>query len=409
MPVDLATNDDRLYKVRACRLSSGERLPLVVDRRGIPVPLPNRWAMLLRRPQVQEKTLADEMRTIAHVHEWASRREIDLDQRFESGNGLRPFEVDALYQNLRYKRPDGRSVAGSDITDASLLNVVDWKTHAARVATARNYLTWALEQRLYHLDVADPRMPAVRERCELIRRQSLEFQRSAVSTSPSNQGLSRELRKELLDIIEPKSPRNPFSNRVRFRNYVLILLLMTFGFRRGEALKLKMVDLKVRGRNPTINIVRRPEDPDDTRANPPAVKTLGRELPLHAEMASILNEYVQHHRAQYLNADDCPYLFISGHGQPLSLRMVNTMIETLVRKNQQFAGLLRPHILRYTYNDTLRETADAEGVTSQEFQAAQNYLNGWSITSRQGMSYSRRANEERAREISAKHQERILR
>jgi hypothetical protein len=60
--------------------------------------------LFLRRPQVQAGTLADEMRTVAHVHEWAARRGIDLDERFRSGNGLRPDEANALYQNLRYER-----------------------------------------------------------------------------------------------------------------------------------------------------------------------------------------------------------------------------------------------------------------------------------------------------------------
>ncbi len=40
--------------------------------------------------------------------------------------------------------------------------------------------------------------------------------------------------------------------------------------------------------------------------------------------------------------------------------------------------------------------------------AAQNYLNGWSLTSEQGALYARRATEERAREISLEHQRRLF-
>ena len=400
--------DDRQFGVRICRLKNGERLPLVVDAVGIPVPRANQWAMLLRRPQVQENTLTDEMRTVAHVHEWASRRCLDLEGRLQSGNGLTPAEADALFQNLRYWRTSGRRVAGEPMVDARGLDIVDWKTHATRVAVARNYLLWGMEQTLYGLDVTDPRTQTVRERCEMIRRRAFEFQRPGVDTKMPRRGLSKELRNELLSVIEPDSPRNPFTRNVRFRNYVLILMLLTYGFRRGEALKIKLSDANVRGRSPRLSIVRRPGDPDDPRANPPAVKTLGRELPMHPQMARVLNEYIQFHRSQYPSADDSPFLFLSSSGTPMSIRSVNAIFTQITKRHRQFAGVLVPHVLRYTYNDALKETARSEGLDAQAFKAMQNYLNGWTLTSSQGDQYSRRANEERAREISAKHQERIF-
>lgn len=83
-------DDGRLFRVRVCRITNGERLPLVVGPDCLPVPTPNQWMLFLRRPQVQAGKLTDEMRTIAHVHEWAGRRGIDVDERFTSGNGLRP-------------------------------------------------------------------------------------------------------------------------------------------------------------------------------------------------------------------------------------------------------------------------------------------------------------------------------
>ena len=131
-------------------------VPLVVGPDYLPVPTPNQWMLLLRRPQVQAGTLTDEMRTVAHVHEWASRRGIDLDERFASGNGLRPDEANALYQNLRYERSLGRRVAARRLTNANELVVVAGATQSARVAIARDYLVWGLERTLYRLDVGNP-------------------------------------------------------------------------------------------------------------------------------------------------------------------------------------------------------------------------------------------------------------
>ncbi len=404
----IATQSERLFRVRVCRMSNGERLPLVVGPDDLPVPTPNQWMLFLRRPQVQAGTLTDEMRTVAHVHEWASRRGIDLDERFTSGNGLRPDEANALYQNLRYERSLGRRVAARRLTNASGLVVVAGATRSARVAIARDYLVWGLERTLYRLDVSDPRLAAIRDRCDILRRQAREFRRNVSEGRPDRIGLNDDQRTRLLEVIQPAFKGNPFNRPVRFRNWVLILLLLTFGYRRGEALKIYVTDVNARGRKPHIIVRRRPDDPNDTRANEPAVKTLGRDIPLDPSMADLLSRYIQHHRSQFPNADKSPFLFMSEDGKPLSLRSVNYIFDRIANMFPEFAGLLSPHVMRYTYNDMLDATMSAAKMDANAMKAAQNYLNGWSLTSEQGAQYARRANEERARTISLEHQRRMF-
>ncbi len=403
------TQDNRrLFRVRVCRMTNGERLPLIVGPDHLPVPTPNQWMLFLRRPQVQAGTLTDEMRTIAHVHEWAARRGIDLDERFTSGNGLRPDEANALYQNLRYERTLGRRTAARRLTDANELVVVAGATQSARVAIARDYLVWGLERTLYRLDIGDPRLAAIRDRCDVLRRQAREFRRSVSERRPDRIGLNDEQRMRLLEVIHPEFKGNPFTRPVRFRNWVFILLLLTFGYRRGEALKIYVTDVNVRGRKPHIVVRRRPDDPNDFRANEPAVKTLGRDIPLDPTMADLLSRYIQHHRSQFPNADTSPFLFMSEDGKPLSLRSTNYMFERVESMYPEFAGVLSPHVMRYTYNDMLDATMSAAKMDANAKKAAQNYLNGWRLTSEQGAQYARRANEERAREISLEHQRRLF-
>ncbi|MDE2481707.1 MAG: site-specific integrase [bacterium] len=403
---ELAVDSDRvaLYQVRVCRMTDGERLPLVVNRRGLPVPLANQWSLFIRRPRLQFNSLAEELRTVAHVYDWAHRRRIDLDVRLKSGNGLQPAEISALYQNLRYARPFGRQSAARRLTDVRSAQVVAGKVHAVRVATAREFLLWALERTLYRLDVADPRVLAIRDRCEQLRRLAKEYLRGSSDAGSPRVGLSTEQRVRLLKIIDPSDDRNPFSRTVRFRNYVLILLMLTFGFRRGETLKLYVSDVNVRGRRPSLRVVRRPGDANDPRAIEPAVKTLGREVPFSAEMAKLLDVYIQDHRPRFPGAGESPFLFFSEDGQPLSLRMVNAVLEQICRRFPEFDGALSPHVLRHTYNDMLSESASASGIEGETFRQAQNYLNGWQLTSDQGATYSRRAIEEQARNISLAHQ-----
>ena len=149
----IGSDSDAHYRVRVCRMPGGERLPLVVDRCGLPVPLANQWSLFIRRPRLQFNSLAEELRTVALVYDWAHRRRIDLDTRLESGNSLQPTEISALYQSLRYVRPSGRESAARRLTDVRSAQAVSSKVHAVRVATAREFLLWALERTLYRLDV----------------------------------------------------------------------------------------------------------------------------------------------------------------------------------------------------------------------------------------------------------------
>lgn len=331
-----------LFRVRVTKVTGGERLPLVVDRRGIPVPGPNQWSLFIRRPQVQQNTLIEELRTVAHLYDWATRRGIDLDERLASGNGLSPSELTALYQNLRYVRPFGRKAAARRLTDAAEIQVVNGKTHAVRVGYAREYLVWGLERALYQLDLSDLRVWEIRERCERIRRAASDFRRPSSDGVAKRIGLDREKRARLIEVINPNYPQNPFRRPVRFRNWVMITLLMTFGFRRGESLKIYVTDVNVKGRNPSLTIHRRPGDVLDTRANEPAVKTLGRKIPLSVEMARMLDTFIMHHRPRFPGADQSPFLFFSEDGNPLALRSVNAVFERIVACFPEFEGILSP-------------------------------------------------------------------
>lgn len=84
------------------------------------------------------------------------------------------------------------------------------------------------------------------------------------------------------------------------------------------------------------------------------------------------------------------------------------MLEQVVRRFPEFGGLLTPHVLRYTYNDMFVETARTTGIDGEAPKAAQNYINGWSLTSEQGALYAGRALQERARELSLAHQRRLF-
>jgi site-specific recombinase XerD len=189
----------------------------------------------------------------------------------------------------------------------------------------------------------------------------------------------------------------------------MILLMLLFGFRRGELLKLYVTNVNARGRSPWLELLRLPDDPNDTRGIEPAVKTHGRRVPLTDSAAQLLTRYIQHHRANFPKADESPFLILSSDGKPLSVRSVNAIFEQLEKRFPEFEDLLTPHVLRFTFNDSLDRIARAERLNDDAVRGVQNYLNGWSLGSSQGEHYSRRAIEERAQEISLEHQRSMFR
>jgi integrase len=387
-------------------MSDGERLYLVVSSDGLPVPLANQYGILVRRPHVQGETLQAELRVVAHVYDWACRRRIDLEQRLASGNSLNPDELRSLYQNLRFELHHAREAALARLSNVQELAIVQGDTHTARVHVARDFLAWGLARALYSLDVRDPQYRPIRDRLEQIERLAAQYRGSG--RDDDVRSLPNKLRRRLLQIVHPNYKNNPFQQRVRYRNWLIIVLLLVFGYRRSEILKICTEDLKLWGASPTITLVRRPGDPRDPRGDEPNVKTLGRELPLTKTLARILSDFVLYHRPQFPGSEKSPFLLFSANARPLSKRQVNSVMSQIIKRFPEFRGSLFPHALRHTSNDLLLETARRSGLTDELLQQAQNYINGWQIQSEQGARYTLRTIEESARKLSLQHQEEIL-
>jgi integrase len=95
-------------------------------------------------------------------------------------------------------------------------------------------------------------------------------------------------------------------------------------------------------------------------------------------------------------------------GQPLSLRGLDKIIAQIIVRHPEFSGVLTPHTLRHTANDSLSEALERNGCSIEEAAEVRNYLMGWSPTSQQGAKYTRRYIEAKAQEILLDHQRRIF-
>jgi hypothetical protein len=90
---------------RIVRLSSGERLPLLLDASGIPLFLPTIWLLAMRRKtDVASATLHADCFHLKSLYRWAMEKHIDLERRMLDGQYLTPGErvslMDACAEQL---------------------------------------------------------------------------------------------------------------------------------------------------------------------------------------------------------------------------------------------------------------------------------------------------------------------
>lgn len=325
-------------------LDSGERLPCLVESATwFPVRVATRWAVRYRRYRVQSSTLASNLRVLARVYRWA--REVagyELDERLTRGVGLRNREIESLVATLREKI-DGRTL--------------DTGAYDQHLAVAEDFLKWSLdsENRGGSSILTLEQLAAERGRIELIFRSLRIGARPSQRIEPLEDADVEAIRRT----IGPK--RNPggdlsfpgaFSAHTRLRNWLMFELTLELGIRRGELLKLRLDSLP-RGADDGIRILRRPDDPYDSRAREPAVKTAERAIPASRELLSGVRAYLTSPPPLGRVSGKSPYLFTTRRGSPVSIDTADDVIAAIGR----CSGVtpLSWHRLRHTWAERMAE------------------------------------------------------
>ena len=277
---------------------------------------------------------------------------------------------------------------------------------ASRIAIARDYIIWNLDNVLSQCEPGTLRYHHVRERRNEFAR-AMNGRMPKTSSHSSRKGLEPEAKSRLLAVVAPGSPENPFQPALQERNALIVDMLETLGLRRAELCKLKTAHLRA-GPKPTLSVERLPDDPEDRRLRQPQVKTLSRLLPLDWRLSARIQNYILGDRKQLPNAKRTRFLFLARTGEPIALTTINKIFDQIVRWHPEFDGLLTPHVLRHTANDDLSETLERSGCSPEEATAIRNFLNGWEPASKQGDKYNRRYVEARAAGVFLEHQRRIF-
>jgi len=359
---ETASGAERPFTVLRLVLESGERLPCLVDcANWFPVRVGTRWAVRHRRYRVQSSTLVSNLRVLCRLYVWAKRAAgFDLDDFLTAGKVLDSRQVESLASELRSN------------TDGS---AADTGAFDHRLSIIEDFLCWSLDSSNrgggHPLTIA--RLSAERGRLHDIIRSLRIGGRPANRIEPLEEHQLKAIR--LAIGPQGSSPSawtfpGAFAPHAQLRNWLMFEVALELGIRRGELLKLRLDSLP-RGVDDGVLILRRPDDPNDSRPHEPAVKTAERAIPASRFLLSAIRAYLTYPPPLGRVSGKSPYLFVARSGAPLSSDRADDVIVAIGRQ----AGVtpLSWHRLRHTWAETMAEVlADQPNGMDRLV-----YLGGW--------------------------------
>lgn len=407
------------YAAQRIRFQNGERHSLLQAPSGLPVHEVTLYLGKYRNKGRAANTIHFVCATLALLYRELDTAKIKLLDRLSQGQFLTAPELDRLVSATRCRVEDlNEEVAESksnviDIRHISLRRKrgeserrpVDVQTHASRLRYIADYLAYisgyvgATLPRAVRLDLeADTThaLVAFREHIpEVSKRAKLGARR----------GLSVDEQEKLLAIVHPDSPENPWARGfVRRRNWLIIVLLLATGMRRGELLGLQISD--IHASQPKLDILRRADAEEDLRTIQPNTKTNDRTIKLSPSIMRVLLAY-QKERRSIRAARSIPQLIISEDGAALSYQSIDKLFKQLRAACHGLPTAITSHVMRHTWNERFSEQAEAMKLPEVAEQRARNSQQGWSEDSKMAATYTRRYTEKKGQEISLKLQEEL--
>ena len=419
------------YRVKTIVTSSGERIPILLGRDGLPIFEPTVFSLSeVRSKNRASNTIDSYLRSVMVLLIFLELRNINLDARLKVGRllfldeiedlvGICRLPVEKIHVMLDTVQVPSTQINSSVISLEKLRmrstnideKMIDGSTAANRLRNIRDYLKWFCLGRILKSGIDSS--------LRLSLESSIEYTSNAIearlpsgtykySRIDQREGLEPVVVSLILKAINPKSQDNPWSNEhAKYRNELIILWLLNCGLRRGELLNIRISDLNFR--ESTVVVKRRADDISDPRTNQPMVKTKGREIPLSNGLLDKTSSYIMNQRLAIRGAKKHNFLFVaSDTGLPLSIPSLNKMVSVLNRNLTELNSHIFPHIFRHTWNDRFSEEMDKNRVGEEQEKKARSYLMGWSETSGTAATYTRRHVRKKAQSASLQLQKNIM-
>lgn len=411
------------YYAKRIRFRNGERLSVLQVRGGLPVHEVTLFLDGYRRQGRAANTIHVACSCIALLYRELAAAQVDLVARLRDGKFLTVPELDRLASAAQYRIDDldddsEEADSASNVIHISRIGFrrgksspperkpVDAATSASRIRYIAKYLEFIADY------VAADLPEAVQKNLQRDAARGLKVLRAHVpkvshrAKLDARTGLSKDEQDQLLRVVHPDSPTNPWERGyVRLRNWVIVVVLLATGMRRGELLGLQIGDLD--SREPRLRVYRRADTPEDTRLHQPGTKTLAREVELSPSVMKVLWSYINTHRHQVKAARKVPQIFVADDGSPLSLSSIDKLFFQLRQACPGLPVKLTSHVMRHTWNERFSEQAEALGLSSTEEERARNSQQGWSENSKTATVYTRRRTAQQGRAVSLKLQEQL--
>lgn len=288
------------------------------------------------------------------------------------------------------------------------------ETQRGRIRQLLQYLAWLFEQFHDPLAVSE----TLQDKFEKLTKKIAADARSLLHADgaegrrhPTDHAIPPHVFVRLLEIIRPSSPNNPFTQRNRLRNYLIVTLLLDTGIRRGALAKLKVSDLRSDRSGASIWIYQQRDDPSDPRPERPNQKTEKPHLSdVEATVMDALLFYIERDRSLISGSDQTDFVFVSNNnargtqGQPLAAKSINEVFLVL---SKALNHRLHPHLMRHMWNDIFDDKSDHQNFTSQQVEDARKYAMGWTANSSMADIYNDRRTHQKVRQIMQSHQDRV--
>ena len=213
--------------------------------------------------------------------------------------------------------------------------------------------------------------------------------RCFINSPPTNKSLSKGLSSsEQSNFIKLIKPKTGSQNPIEYRNYIIGMLLLSFGLRPGELLSLRVEDIQI-GAISSLRVHRRLPDPNDIRKPRPQIKRNGRTLSINdKDLAKDLDAYITKWREMLDQRNqtsiEWDYLILNQDGTPLSLASITQYFQILKEKCTELLPLnFSPKTLRHTFSSSMERLLREAGVEEDNRKKALAYLRGDSALSSQ--------------------------
>ena len=171
-------------------------------------------------------------------------------------------------------------------------------------------------------------------------------------------------RERLIELIAINSPDNPFEEKNRLRNYLIIQILLNTGLRLGELLNLRTSDLLKMVEQYYLRIVNIDHKEEDSRKDQPRLKNRYSErfVGISKQLYDLLEYYIKEKRKPFKDRRKLKishgFLFTSSLGKPIAKRTVadifHKISQNIINKSEALKKL-SPHDLRHTFADNFLE------------------------------------------------------